>query len=393
MISVFSKKALVNLAVLTLSTGAALLLCEFGARLFLNPSDYLSVEMVKDDVLGAVPAPGSRPAGFDEWGFRNRNVPRHADIVAIGDSHTFGNTATMDDSWPAVVARNTGKSVYNLGMGGYGPNQYLYLLKHRALKLSPKAVIVGLYMGDDFENAYLMTYGLSHWTYLRRLTGGAADSNIWQTEVPVSWHKKVRAWLSRRSVVYQITVHGPLTGQFQGEIQIRNANRINSLAVVLDVPSRNVLEAFLPRAVFIRLDQSSAEVREGMRVCFEILREMKEVCRQGNIQFQVVVIPTKEMVFADLLVKNVAVSQRGILEELFVNERLARERLVRFLDGESIAHIDPLPDLQRSVGDKLYARTAADMHPGKNGYKVIGNAVSRSLSAVLDGQPAMALRP
>jgi hypothetical protein len=43
--------------------------------------------------------------------------------VGSGDSHTFGNTATMNDSWPSVVARVTGREVYNLGLGGYGPNQ------------------------------------------------------------------------------------------------------------------------------------------------------------------------------------------------------------------------------------------------------------------------------
>lgn len=377
----FSKKTLVNLAVLSLSSAVAILLCEFGARLFLSPSDYLSIEMVKDDVLGAVPAPGTKPAGFDEWGFRNRAVPEHADIVAIGDSHTFGNTATMEDSWPSVVARNTGKSVYNLGMGGYGPNQYLFLLKNRALKLSPRTVIVGLYMGDDFENAYLMTYGLSHWAYLRGMPAGSADSNIWQTEAPVSWHKRVRAWLSRRSVVYQVVVHGPLTGQLQGEIQIRNARRINPLATVLDLPEKNILEAFLPRSMLIRLDQGSAEVREGMRICFEILREMNDICQQRKIDFRVVVIPTKEMVFADQLENRVTDAERETLVRLFENERLARDKLFAFLNSESIQVIDPLPDLQSAVGKRLYARTAADMHPGRNGYKVIGDAVSRSLAA------------
>lgn len=376
-----SRKTAVNLAVLTLSTAVALLLCELGARLFLNPSDYLSVEMVEDEVLGAVPAPGTRRAGLDEWGFRNRSVPQHADIVAIGDSHTFGNTATMDDAWPAVVARNTGKSVYNLGMGGYGPNQYLHLLKHRALKLSPKAVIVGLYMGDDFENAYLMTYGLNHWSYLRGIRLGAANANIWRTTVPASWHKRIRAWLAGHSVVYQIVMHGPLTGALQGEIQIRNAHRINPLAAVLNLPERNILEAFLPWSMLSRLDQSSPEVLEGMRVCFDILREMRDVCHERKIQLRVLVIPTKEMVFAELLESNATVAQREALQRLFVNERIARQKLFEFLKSENIHYMDPLPDLRRTVGQKLYARTAGDMHPGRNGYKVIGDAVSRSLAA------------
>ena len=29
----------------------------------------------------------------------------------------------MDDSWPYVLGRLTGRQVYNMGFGGYGPNQ------------------------------------------------------------------------------------------------------------------------------------------------------------------------------------------------------------------------------------------------------------------------------
>ena len=34
----------------------------------------------------------------------------------------------MNEAWAKVLARLTGKNVYNLAMGGYGPNQYYYLL-------------------------------------------------------------------------------------------------------------------------------------------------------------------------------------------------------------------------------------------------------------------------
>ena len=98
---------------------ASLLLSEIAARMILNPADYLTVEMVRDEVLGAVPSPSAR-GGFDAWGFRNPNVPDAAEIVAIGNSLTYGNTATMINSWPYVLARLSGRTVYNMGLGGYG---------------------------------------------------------------------------------------------------------------------------------------------------------------------------------------------------------------------------------------------------------------------------------
>ena len=30
----------------------------------------------------------------------------------------------MNEAWPKVLPRLTGKNVYSLAMGGYGPNQY-----------------------------------------------------------------------------------------------------------------------------------------------------------------------------------------------------------------------------------------------------------------------------
>ena len=220
------------------TTAVGLLLCEFASRLFLKPSDYLSVEMVPDKVLGAVPS-ASAMAGFDTWGFRNRKVPESADIVAVGDSHTYGNTATMDESWPYVLGRLTGRQVYNMGMGGYGPNQYFYLSKSKALSLKPRMILWGLYMGDDFENAYSITYGLTYWASLRKLQLQRANFQIWDTTPSPSWQKNVRVWLSRHSVIYQLVFHGPRMGMLQGEFQIKNAAELYpGVATSLNIPRK-----------------------------------------------------------------------------------------------------------------------------------------------------------
>src|SRR5436309_10317459 len=161
------RKTVINLLIVALSAAFGALLCEVGSRFFLNSADYLAVQLVDDKILGKALPP--KASGYDEWGFRNRRVPPTVDIVAIGDSHTFGNTAKMDESWPYVLGRLTGRNVYNMGMGGYGPNQYFHLSNSKALSLKPNVIVWGLYMGDDFQNAYAITYGLKHWANLRKL--------------------------------------------------------------------------------------------------------------------------------------------------------------------------------------------------------------------------------
>jgi len=368
----------INFSILLTSTILALLACEVAARLILHPEDYLHVDLVEDKVLGRVLLPGT--AGYDEWGFRNPRVPDKADIVAIGDSHTFGNTAKIDESWPHVLGQLTGRDVYNMGMGGYGPNQYYHLLKTKAFSLKPRIIICGLYMGDDFENAFSITYGLSHWAYLRQLPAQKVNFDIWDAPSSPSWHKKVRVWLSHHSVIYMLVFHGPLFGRIIGDFQIRNASQLyEGHATSLVIPERNISEAFLPEGILRRLDQENESVREGMRITFKLLQEMNEMSRQHGIQFIVAVIPTKEMVFSDYLEHNDKLNLGDVIDKLIANERLAREKTFEFLSASGIGYVDTLPALKQSLDQGLYAHTAADMHPNKNGYRVIAEAVSRTL--------------
>ena len=138
---------------------------ELIAKLILNPVDYLSPVLVRDEIQG-IRLPG-KSGGHDNWRFRNAKVPETAEVVALGDSHSYGNTAKMNEALPKVLARLTGKNVYSLAMGGCGPNQYYYLLQTKAFGLKLATIICGLYMGDDFDNAYRITNGLNYWPSLR----------------------------------------------------------------------------------------------------------------------------------------------------------------------------------------------------------------------------------
>ena len=375
------KTAAANGLVLLVSLATAVLLCEAGARLFLDPADYVSVTTERDDILGIRIAPGS--PGFDIWGFRNRSVPSSAAVVALGDSHTYGNNATMADSWPYVMAHDTGLSVYNLGLGGYGPNQYYQLLQTRALKLHPRWVIVGLYMGDDFENAFTMTYGKPHWSFLRQGTFSNVDADIWEAPPDnTSASATVRNWLSQHSIVYRLVVHGPMLGALKGSIQVgRAASGQDEFTTTLAVPAAHIQEAFRPRAIRDRLDQNSAPVREGMRVTMDLLQRMNDLCKESGARMAVVIIPTKEMVFADFLLEDPSLHLGDVIKESVTSETQARARLFEFLDNAGIPRIDTLDALRRDVSNQLYTHSDRDMHPGRNGYHVIGDTVAHFLES------------
>lgn len=369
-----SRAVLIKVMTLGVSLALGVFGCEVLSRFALNPADFLSPRMVKDDVLGITVAPHS--SGFDEWGFRNREVPRIADVVTVGDSHTYGNTSKMDDAWPSVVARATKLQVYNLGLGGYGPNQYYHLLTTKGLKLHPKWVVCGIYMGDDFENAFMITYGLDHWASLRKGQWKDINPDIWGAAAPPVWGADIRNWLSEHSMVYRLIFHSPVFAILKEAVRFNQVSeKIDPYATALIVEDQNIREAFRPIGMAERLDKNSGPVQEGMRITFHLLKEMDRACKQAGCTFLTVIIPTKETVFAEYIAKDPHLHLRDALEQVIVNEQSVKKDLVEFLSSEGIAHVDALPALRRSVKDQLYAQTTRDMHPGKNGYRVIGDTV------------------
>lgn len=373
------KRASINICVLAVSLVVGLLLCEGLARVILHSADFLSIEPVGDKILGMVPSAATQ-AGYDAWGFRNPRVPEQAELVAVGDSHTYGNTARMEDSWPIVLGHLSGRTVYNMGMGGYGPNQYFYLSQTKAFKLKPRMIIWGLYMGDDFENAYQITYGLDYWSYLRKIPGQKASYNIWEHQENPAWHKRMRVWLSRHCVIYQLLFHSSILGRLQGEAQIKIDPKVDPAVTALIIPEKNILEAFRPEGFLRALDQQDPNIREGMRITFKLLQDMKALCDQNQVQFLVVVIPTKEMVFSQYLEQRPQIPLSDVIQKLIINEKEARESLFVFFKESNISYVDTLPDLQANAEHQLYARTAQDTHPGRNGYRVIAEATAQALN-------------
>jgi lysophospholipase L1-like esterase len=116
-----------------------------------------------------------------------------------------------------------------------------------------------------------------------------------------------------------------------------------------------------------------------MRITFHMLKEMDRVCREQGCRLFVVIIPTKETVFSDYIEHNPALHLSEALNKVIVNERSARKALVEFLDTAGIAYLDMIPALKDAVENQLYAQTTRDMHPGKNGYRVIGETVAEYL--------------
>jgi len=202
---------LTNLLLLIAALIAGLLLGEGLTRLILDPVDYLGPKLIPDDIIKCKIKPNS--GGHDAWGFRNKTVPEKADIVILGDSQTYGVNVRSRYTWSTSLQRLTSQTVYNAGLGGYGPVQYYYLLITKVLQLDPSTIITGFYYGNDLEDASYMAHNYDYWNYLLEPQfHGEMDSSFYNgdakidTDVNLFWGS-FRAWLAENSILYRLSRH------------------------------------------------------------------------------------------------------------------------------------------------------------------------------------------
>ena len=83
------------------------------------------------------------------------------DIVAIGDSQTWGINTSRYSNWPGKLSVILNQPIYNMSVGGYGPAHYRILALDSLERFSPKLLIIGVYMGNDLYGAYHATTNYS----------------------------------------------------------------------------------------------------------------------------------------------------------------------------------------------------------------------------------------
>lgn len=81
-------------------------------------------------------------------GFRGGTLGGPVWGVAVGDSFTFGMGVEHDATWVAHLASLTRKEILNLGVPGWGPQQYTRVLERFGASLKPKIVFYALYRND-----------------------------------------------------------------------------------------------------------------------------------------------------------------------------------------------------------------------------------------------------
>jgi lysophospholipase L1-like esterase len=347
-------------------------------------------ELLNDDVLGKRTPPDS--AGHDTRGWRNLSALEQADIVTIGDSQTWGVNATLAETYPSILSELTDRSVYSMAQGSYGAVQYR-LLSERALELSPQLVVIGMYFGNDFADAYSIVYGdYAHQdlrdplfdmsamtqTIAERAQSLQPDGLVSQQAARIN-PANLTLWERTQSATYigkfltNVGVFKVLdTGEALRQIE-NNLQQVEKFPELLDrYDDGDVQTFFTPAYRQLVVDTELPAIQEGIRITKQEYASIKDFLIASDIEFLVVFIPTKETVYAPYLE-----SLNDKYSELVEQEAEIHDEMIDFFDENSISYVDTLSELQQAVVDGIviYPPTF-DGHPTGHGYQVIAEVVA-----------------
>ncbi len=347
----------------------------------------LQYQMIPDPELGFRIPPNA--GGHDAHGFRNVTVPDHADIIAIGDSHTWGQNAPRSQAWPQQVESLSGHSIYNLGIGGYGPVQY-WQLTDDAIAFSPTTIVIAIYLGNDIWDAYSMVYTNDLYSDFRNSdiemtieedTISSESQYQWDNmEETTAMYKSRRipntvkgAWLLDISILARQLYEAELWFDAYENWAVQNPHQ----GAVYETDEVRTVLTYGYRSLAIDLDEP--QIAEGLSITQDIILRIQEKTQEEEIELLIVFIPTKEAVYA-----NAMEAQYGDLDDVYtqliVQETKVREELLQLCTEHDINCLDVLPAMQEAVEnhEQLY-REHPDGHPVANGYRIIAKAINERL--------------
>jgi hypothetical protein len=264
-------------------------------------------ELLRTDVPPAARSYARAPAGFpaqtvalttDAYGLRNPERRARYDLVAVGDSFTEGSMVSDDQVWPALLGRETGCSVYNLGISGGTPRQYLGNLLAFGVDLAPRLAVVLVYEGNDFK-------------VHRRERPRSAPSRFRDFVFDDSpLRARLNAWLVRT------------LGPVRAGAPLPESPALSWMPVAVDSPAGVRHYAFEPKRL-VRLDWSPADFERAPEWTenARVFRELRDQAARRGIRLVLAYAPSTPHVVMPLVREQVSP------EELRAFAALARDDL------------------------------------------------------------------
>jgi len=131
------------------------------------------------------------------------NQPDKYQVLALGDSFTFGDEIDDLSTWPYQLEKIDPRlNVYNMGGSGYGLDQMLLVLKQEIHRYKPDLIIVGFVTDDlqraliDFRDYKKPSFEIINGKLIQKQTSiGTIEETIAETTQQIQSAKENPTWL------------------------------------------------------------------------------------------------------------------------------------------------------------------------------------------------------
>jgi lysophospholipase L1-like esterase len=279
----------------------------------------------------------------DDFGFRNSDPwPQRAEIVALGDSLTFGYGVEAQQAWPAIIERALPENrLINLGLIGAGPEQYLRVYEAYGRKLQPKLLLVGFFARNDFWDTDLFRRWLQ--------TNRGCNYMVWRDYGrpedcgnSLSW--KAVLWANRSYL------HNLVFGMSRG-VRRRILRRETESFQLADGRSLELnVEDFIDKT------SGGQPGRREFQLALRALEKLHARASEAGTRVLVLLQPSKEEVYLPLLGK----------QFLDPTEPLRAE-----LEKSGIEHLNLIPAFRKRTAEGQQLFFEVDGHPNTAGHELI----------------------
>jgi len=299
-------------------------------------------------------------------------------------------------------------TVYNMSFPMYSPLHSLRLLDE-AYGLNPEVIVAAFYLGNDSHDSYTL---VDFYHRTGRLSKSPCQVGLRDAIVEVDRNDSARStpenidWSKHRLPggglssykLFQIIslIYTNCEYQF-GETPSRTLSGKVFWELIqipsFFMPQQWVFDDGRFRTIFdskFRVDMMNLEyrtVRCGLRLSLEALNLMAKRSKERNTEFVVLILPTKQMVFSELVQNHVKDSSK--IPDTFLavlkNEKILKEKTITYLTKNGIRYLDPVPVL-RSCFEKGAQpfKVSVDDHPSVVGHAALANLVFNEITNLRD---------
>jgi hypothetical protein len=348
---------------------------------------------VPDAHLEWRPRPGL--GDHDRRGFRNPAVPAEAWAVALGDSQTYGVGVTSAAAWPRQVAAQTGKPIYSMAFGGYGPVHSL-LLWPEAAQRKPRWVIEAFYAGNDLYDAFHLVHDRGERPELKsadpKVVAGirAAESRetllqrierlspapasppdprpFWRRAL--SEHCKLFGLVrAAKNIVQSSRAPAPRSEAEEWDEAVRRATALGPACQAFQAgPFKTV---FRPEYRLTALNLEDPRIAEGWKISLQAIGQLSVLSSNAGSQFFVLLVPTKELVLAPYWT-----NAPPTFGQLIRNETTMWDQTKTELGRQGIPFVDGLPLLRQELAQQRQPYPVTDDgHPNATGHRALADGV------------------